>query len=137
MTEKVFEGGCLCGAIRYRVTGTPKHSAICHCATCRRASGAPSVAWLTFARRELEFLSGNPQIYRSSAGVVRRFCGTCGSAISYENAATPDSIDLTTMSLDDPNAFPPTHEVWLEHRVPWEAVNLSLDQFSRGSEAET
>src|SRR6266702_297382 len=104
---------------------------------CRHASGAPSVAWLTFARRGLEFVSGSPLMYRSSSYVARRFCGTCGSAISYENAAAPDSIDLTTMSLDDPNAFPPTQEMWLEHRVPWEAVNPSLDQFPRGSEGVT
>jgi len=44
------EGGCLCKAVRFRVTGDPLHSVICHCHSCRRASGAPSVAWLTFDR---------------------------------------------------------------------------------------
>jgi len=137
VSEKVVEGGCLCGAIRYRVSGAPEFSVICHCATCRRASGAPSVAWLTFARRQLQFLSGDPRSYRSSQGVVRGFCGTCGSAISYENAAAPDSIDLTTLSLDDPNAFPPAQEVWLEHRIPWEAANPALDHYPRGSASGT
>jgi hypothetical protein len=131
------EGGCLCGAIRFRVSETPQYSVICHCATCRKASGAPSVAWLTFARAQFEFLSGEPRNYHSSPGVIRRFCGTCGSGISYENAKYPNSIDLTTMSLDDPLAFPPSGEVWLEHRVSWEAVNLSLDQCPRGSVGET
>jgi hypothetical protein len=91
------------------------------------------VAWLTFTREQLEFLSGEPRSYASSPGVVRRFCGTCGSAISYENAETPNSIDLTTMSFDDPRAFPPSSEVWVEHRIPWQAVNSSLDQHARGS----
>jgi hypothetical protein len=131
------EGGCLCGAVRFRVSGTPRYSVICHCATCRKASGAPSVAWLTFALSQFEFLSGEPRIYRSSPGVIRRFCGTCGSGISYETAKYPDSIDLTTMTLDDPQSFPPTGEVWLEHRVSWEAVNLSLEQYARGSVGET
>ena len=131
------EGGCLCGAVRFRVSGTPRYSVICHCATCRKASGAPSVAWLTFALSQVEFLSGEPRIYRSSPGVIRRFCGTCGSGISYETAKYPDSIDLTTMTLDDPQSFPPTGEVWLEHRVSWEAVNLSLEQYARGSVGET
>ena len=137
MTVRFREGGCLCGAIRFRVSGTPQYSVICHCATCRKASGAPSVAWPTFARAQFEFLSGEPRNYHSSPGVIRRFCGTCGSGISYENAKYPDSIDLTTMSLDDPQAFPPSGEVWLEHRVSWEAVNLSLDQYARGSVGET
>ena len=116
------DGGCLCGAIRYRVRGPPLHSVICHCYTCRKASGAPSVAWLTFDRGQLEFLAGDPLSFRSSPGVVRRFCGTCGSAISYENSDSPDTIDLTTLTLDDPNAYPPTREVWLEHRLAWEAA---------------
>ena len=132
-----MEGGCLCGAVRFRVSGTPQFSVICHCATCRKASGAPSVAWLTFTREQFEFLSGEPRSYASSLGVIRRFCGTCGSGISYEKAETPISIDLTTMSLDDPTAFPPTSEVWVEHRIPWQAVNLSLDQYARGSAGET
>jgi hypothetical protein len=127
-----MEGGCLCGAIRFRVSGTPQYSVICHCATCRKASGAPSVAWLTFRREQFELLSGDPRSYRSSSGVIRRFCGTCGSGISYENAETPDSIDLTTMSLDDPNRFPPASEVWAEHRIPWQIVNADLRQYPEG-----
>jgi len=134
---QITEGGCLCAAIRYRISGAPIFSTICHCITCRRASAAPSVAWLTFDRDQVEFLSGAPRSYQSSHGVVRRFCGTCGSAISYENADSASTIDLTTISLDDPNAFPPTGEVWLEHRVAWEPVNLALDQYPRGSVGKT
>ena len=44
----VVEGGCICGAIRYRVTGHPTNSMICHCQTCRRVSASPVVAWVTF-----------------------------------------------------------------------------------------
>ncbi|MDB6083637.1 MAG: hypothetical protein JWN43_1518 [Gammaproteobacteria bacterium] len=127
------EGGCLCGGVRYRVCGTPRFSTICHCATCRRASGAPSVAWVTFQRDQVEFRAGTARAYVSSPGVVRQFCGNCGSAISFETIRFPDLIDLTTLSLDDPAAFPPTGEVWLEHRVSWEAVNPTLDQHPRGS----
>jgi hypothetical protein len=91
------------------------------------------VAWVTFERNQVEIIFGTARSYESSQGVVRRFCGACGSAISYESAETPSTVDLTTLSLDDPNAFPPTQEVWLEHKVPWEAVNQALDQYPRGS----
>lgn len=128
MPMQVSEGGCLCGAIRYRTSGTPGHSVICHCASCRRASGAPSVAWLTFKREQVEF-RGPLQAYASSPGVMRRFCGRCGSAISYETAASPGTIDLTTASMDDPSAFPPAREVWVEERLEWQAVNPALDHY--------
>ena len=42
------EGGCVCAVIRYRVTGHPGNSTVCHCRTCGRAAGSPVVAWLTF-----------------------------------------------------------------------------------------
>ncbi len=102
-------GGCLCKAIRYRVSGDPVASVIC----------APTLS------------------YESSPGVVRKLCGLCGSPISYESAESPGTIDLTTLSLDDPTTFPPTAEVWLEDRVPWEAVNPALEQYRRGSVGES
>jgi hypothetical protein len=92
---------------------------------------------VTFERHQVEFLAGAARSYESSPGVARGFCGNCGSQISYENAESASTIDLTTISLDDPNAFPPTGEVWLEHRVAWVAVNLALDQYPRGSVGET
>jgi hypothetical protein len=127
-------GGCLCGAVRLRVSGTPLFSVICHCASCRRASGAPSVAWLGFKSTAVTIIAGDPRSYRSSTGVTRRFCALCGTALTYENAQRPGTIDVTTLSLDDPNAFPPTSEVWMSHRLSWEPVDRSRPQFAAGGE---
>jgi hypothetical protein len=128
---QINQGGCLCSAIRFRVSGEPVFSSICHCSTCRRASAAPAVAWLTFDRGQLEVLSGHPHIYRSSQGVIRQFCGTCGSQISYESVENPTTIDITTASMDNPNLFPPTLEVWLEHRVSWQPAHQTRAQYPR------
>jgi hypothetical protein len=130
---QIHEGGCLCSAIRFRISGEPVFSSICHCATCRRASAAPLVAWLTFDRGQVEFLSGSPRTYQSSQGVLRQFCGTCGSQLSYQSVASPATIDITTASMDDPNLFPPTLEVWLEHRVSWQPANQTRLQYSRST----
>jgi hypothetical protein len=127
------DGGCLCAAIRYRLRGSPTFSVVCHCRTCRRASAAPTVAWLTVARSQLVFLCGEPRSYRSSAGVTRRFCAACGSALMYENLNTPQTIDIATGSLDDPNLYPPTREVWLDHRLPWQAVDAALAHYPQDS----
>ncbi len=129
---QIHQGGCLCSAIRYGIYGAPMFSSICHCATCRRAGAAPMVAWLTVNRTQFKILSGSPHVYRSSRGVVRRFCRSCGSQLTYENTANPDGIDVTTVSLDDPNAFPPTMEVWLEHRIPWQASAQTLIPYLKG-----
>lgn len=126
-------GGCLCGAVRYRVLGEPLFSVICHCASCRRASGAPTVAWLTFNRTCFEILEGEPSAFYSSPGVVRQFCRACGSALTYETADCPASIDITTGTLDEPEAFPPTAEVWLENRLHWQPTNPKLEQHAGSS----
>ena len=130
---QIHEGGCLCSSIRFRISGEPAFSCICHCSTCRRASAAPAVGWLTFDRGQVEILSGSPRTYRSSQGVARQFCGTCGSQLSYESIASPMTIDITTASLDNPNLFPPTMEVWLEHKVSWQTANQTLAQYPRST----
>jgi hypothetical protein len=132
-TMQIIQGGCLCSAIRFRISGDPTFSSICHCSTCRRASAAPAVAWLTFDRGQVEIVSGSPRAYRSSQGVARQFCGTCGSQLSYESASRPATVDITTASLDNPNLFPPTFEVWLEHRVPWLSAEETRVHYPRGS----
>jgi len=131
---QIHQGGCLCSAIRFRISGTPLFSSLCHCATCRRASAAPTVAWLTVERAHFQMLSGSPHLYRSSQGVVRRFCRSCGSQLTYESTAHPNTVDVTTLSLDNPNAFAPTLEVWLEHRISWQVPSQSLTQYPRGTD---
>ena len=131
--DDLRDGGCSCGRVRYRVSGRPRASAICHCASCRRASGAQSVAWLTFPLEVFSLVSGDPAEYRSSAEVSRTFCGGCGTSLTYQHDGDPDFIDVTAASLDLPDEFPPTHHVWLEDRVGWESVNDGLPRFQRGS----
>lgn len=127
------KGGCLCGSVRFRVTGTASASLICHCRTCRKASAAPSVGWLTFDRDNLEFIQGVPRRFVSSSGVERTFCGDCGSPLTYANEESPSSIDITTISLDDESLFPPTREVWVSHKVDWETTDPKLAQYPRGT----
>ena len=122
-----IEGGCLCGAVRYRVQGTPSSVSICHCQSCRRASGAPIVSWFVILREQFTLLSGNPAAYRSSAHVVRGFCANCGTQLTYEHDSAPTTVELTTASLDRPAAITPTREIWLADKLPWVAVNQSLD----------
>src|SRR4051794_38652744 len=110
------EGGCLCTAVRYRVSGPPRGSGICHCNTCRKASAAPSVAWLSFDRSHFEVVRGELCSFHSSPGVVTTFCKVCGTPITYASENEPETIDVTTVSLDDPLLYPPSREIWLEDR---------------------
>lgn len=58
MNEAEYHGGCLCGALRYLAAGTARDVCYCHCETCRRASGAPVVAWATFPAAGFAIVQG-------------------------------------------------------------------------------
>jgi hypothetical protein len=119
MTEPSFEGGCQCGAIRYRTTGDPLLAAICHCAMCRRANGAPAVAWAMFQESQVVFLRGAPTTHESSPGAKRGFCPVCGTPISFAADYIPGLIDLTIGSLDHPEKLAPALHYWDSERLPW------------------
>jgi len=116
----VLTGGCHCGALRYQAEGEPFERALCHCELCRRTTGAPAVAWFTV--RESGFrLTGEPVRYASSEHAERGFCGRCGTQITFRDAAYGDRIDITTASLDDPDAVPPAEQIWVRSRLGWMA----------------
>jgi len=129
-----LEGGCLCGALRYRIEKGGAVASICHCATCRRAAGAQSVAWATVASDDFAWTRGAAATHLSSPGVVRTHCPACGTSLTYQSAA--DSIDVTLASLDDPEALPPASEIWLAHRLSWEPVDPARPGFARGGPGE-
>jgi hypothetical protein len=114
-----YEGGCLCGRVRYCIDGEPLSAGYCHCRMCQRAAGAPVVAWVAFRRAGFRFVAGSPDVYQASPRAVRRFCGHCGSALTFEYAGGTDSVDVTIASLDDPSAAEPIYQIWTADKLPW------------------
>jgi hypothetical protein len=127
----IVEGGCLCGAVRYRASGAATHPTLCHCNSCRRAAGAPVVAWVTFPLAEFSFTKGAPARHRSSPPVERTFCLSCGTPLTYRHSKYPKEIDVTTASLDDPAAFPPADHTWTSERIAWLELGDRLPRHAR------
>ena len=132
MAETRYSGRCLCGAVRYDVSGIAANLCFCHCESCRRAAGAPAVAWGTFARQRFRVTRGELAEYRSSPAVTRGFCAGCGSSLTYRHDARPGEIDVTLTTLDDPSAFTPQMHVWVGDKLPWESISDGLPQFVNG-----
>lgn len=128
MTE-VFEGGCRCGEVRYRATAAPYATSLCHCRSCRLSAGAPSVAWVIFREEDVAIVSGHLAVHASSPGVERGFCARCGTSLTYTRANRPGFFDVTTASLDDPDALPPSKEIWTSERLAWVSAQPELPQF--------
>lgn len=124
-----YDGGCLCGSLRFRVAAPPIDSGYCHCRMCQKNSGAPVVAWVTFPTETFSWLAGDPRVYASSDHAKRHFCGRCGSVLMFKSTKSPNEVSVNTASFDDPNAFPPRKHVFSESRINWFHTKDALPRF--------
>jgi hypothetical protein len=114
----MITGGCLCGATRYAINAGARYTSYCHCEDCRKASGAPVVAWTFFPVGSLTWIKGAPKTLRFSER-VRTFCPDCGTPLSFFDPAIPGEFEVTTCSLDHPEFHPPRDHTWTSDRLPW------------------
>jgi hypothetical protein len=127
----MLTGGCFCGNVRYEVSGTPFHSTICHCVDCRRYAAAPFVAWFSVKRPELRIVHGQPKHFASSPHVVRTFCPTCGTPLTYQHDNFPDEVDISTCSLDSPDSVAPQDHTWASQKLAWVSILNTLPEHQR------
>ncbi len=130
--EEIMEGGCLCGAIRYSVSGVPFAAEYCHCRMCQKSAGAVVVNWMDFRAEQLTWTVGKPAEYESSESVRRGFCAECGSTLSFRDTRYPDYLSLTIASLDDPNLVRPTYHIYSESQVKWLNIDDNCTRFPQG-----
>jgi len=133
--EDPYEGGCLCGAVRYRATTPPLRGVICHCPMCRKHSGAPALAFVHFAAKDFTWLRVKPTRYRSSEFAERGFCARCGSTLSMHEEVLAERVQIAVGSLDEPGRVRIDDHVWTKDRIPWFDVADSLPRFQTSSSA--
>lgn len=131
--EELYEGGCRCGAIRYRASGPPVMVEYCHCESCRRSSGSAVSVLAGFPRAGFGILDGSPTYYEPTPSVKRSFCGTCGSPLFYENQDYPDEVYISLGSFDEPEELPPDRHVWISERIAWYQIKDGLSQYKQFS----
>ena len=130
MAEK-YAGRCLCGTTQYEATGEPVAAVLCHCSMCRRAAGAPAVAWAMFASDQFVVTGGQIAKYLSSDGAERGFCSGCGTTLTFSADYLPGLVDVTISSLDDPSRLSPSMHIWESRRLDW---FVSADPWPRHKE---
>lgn len=101
-----IEGGCFCGAIRYRIL-EQAGATVCDCENCRKVVGAQAVAWVNTQPDHVDVVQGEAAHYPAENGTVWSFCGKCGSTLFWERPDRPRAFAVTTGTLDDPASFAP------------------------------
>ena len=115
-------GSCLCGAVRFEVTGDFERFYLCHCAHCRKDTGSAHGANLFSSTASLKWLSGEDQVRVFNLPGTRHrhsFCATCGSAL-------PDLqiggalLKVPAGSLDTPVRLRPDAHIFCSSRASWD-----------------
>ena len=126
-----YEGGCLCGAVRYKAEGEPLVQMNCHRRDCQRWAGAGYAPAMVFKKDQLR-VEGNARIHESEGGsgspIARGFCATCGSSATLKVGREFAFAVVTAASLDDPARFQPTDDNFTAHAHahPWNHMNPVL-----------
>jgi hypothetical protein len=123
----IREGGCLCGAVRFKAEGEPLNVRVCHCRMCQKAMGSPFFARAQFLPEVLA-VEGEIGRYQSSENIDRVFCAKCGTRLfSWRRNGTAVGIALST--FDDRNAFAPTEHIWVSEKPAWLKLDDGLPQY--------
>ncbi len=127
----IREGGCLCGAVRFKAEGEPVNVRICHCRNCQKAMGSPFFARALFNQNTLT-VEGDTARYASSEALDRVFCKICGTRLfSWRRNGTVACVALAV--FDDRNAFAPTEHIWVSEKIDWVKLEDGLPQYRDGS----
>lgn len=117
--REVWDGGCLCEAVRFRASGTPNWIAWCHCQSCRKHSGAPVSVFVAFAETAVKVTQGAITKFESSPGVLRGFCAACGATLTCESSQRPGELHVHVGAFDRAEALAPRTHIFPEERLPW------------------
>ncbi len=130
-------GGCVCGKVRYSISGTPLRATICHCTWCQRRTGSAFGVELVFEKNQVQFHSDSLSVYRhrsdeSGRWLDQHFCNACGSGIGLTLEAVPSIQSISAGSLDDQNWPALVHlarrHVFVRSARQWSVIPGNVEQ---------
>jgi len=119
-----LEGGCACGAVRYRLTEPPLIVHACHCRDCQKQTGSAFVLNMWIEKNRVEADHSLPKSVMLTAGTGKPhevfFCGNCGTRLwSKYHAAPGDTLLVRVGTLDQPGMVEPDVHIFTRSKLPW------------------
>jgi hypothetical protein len=117
MSSTTHEGGCQCGAVRFRTTATPKRAMACHCTTCKLRTGAAYGIGVYFDEADVAFNDGERGSYEfhsdtSGRWIRNEFCTRCGTCVSWTLEMRPGLRAIAGGTFDDPDWYTLDAHIW-------------------------
>ena len=118
-----LEGGCACGAVRYRLGSAPMFVHCCHCRDCQRQTGSAFVLNALIETDRISLLSGDPAVVAVPTDSGRPHeiyrCGACQTALWSDYGGRPALRFVRVGTLDDPTALTPDVHIYTRSKLPW------------------
>ena len=130
----VMEGGCYCGAVRFRAEGDAMFQGQCHCRECQYISGGHPNVVIAMPDAGFSYSKGAPKEFRRSDldnPVTRAFCAECGTHLLTETPSLPGAKLLKVGVLDDPSVFSPQMAIYLVDKQSFHHVPDGIGAFER------
>ncbi|MCP3851774.1 MAG: GFA family protein [Gammaproteobacteria bacterium] len=126
----MYKGSCLCGAIKFRISGVIKDIVHCHCSHCRKAQGSAFATNGNVDANDFVFLSGEGNLtdYESTPGQKKYFCKTCGSPIMSKKTSKPQQIRIRLGTITSNIKERPMAHIFTTSKANWETINANLPQ---------
>lgn len=127
----MVEGGCLCGAVQFEITGPIRNIVYCHCSRCRKAQGSAFATNGIVAADDLAITRGVEEltVYESVPGKTKHFCRICGSPIASKNAADPDNVRVRIGTIESSIDERPMAHIFATSKADWEEISGDLPQY--------
>ena len=131
MAENNYEGSCLCGKVRFQITGEIENIIMCHCSLCRKAQGSAFATNGNVDANSFSFLSGEKQLtgYESSPGQTKYFCKHCGSPILSRNTSKADKVRVRLGTISSDISERPMAHIFVASKANWDEIDEELPQF--------
>ena len=129
-----IEGGCLCGAVRYRSEAEPAMQVVCHCKTCQKNSGSAFSMNVAVPQDSLTVEGDTLRSYIDHSGASgqpfqRHYCGICGSHVYSHGAAYGAVAFIKAGTLDDATWLAPSTHIWVAEKLPWVSIPEGTTQY--------
>ncbi len=133
----MISGSCLCGIVKYELTGEIGAVVHCHCSTCRKTHAAAFSSVASVPQHGLNFTQGQDALkyFESSPGKKRYFCSHCGSHI-YAKREDQEHFILRLGTLDGTPEFQQGHHIWLSEKASWYDIDeaCKIPRFQKWAE---
>ena len=133
--DELHEGGCACGAVRYRARGKPIVATVCHCAFCRRRLASAFAVLATFPEQSMEIMQGElaeceHRSDESGRWLRMRFCPRCGTTVYHVTEFRPGARTVAAGTFDDPGWFRIERHIWARSKLPWVEIPPGVEVFA-------